>query len=222
MKIEKIKNEDVFKEESTIRISNYKQSLKKIKLYECEICHISKWLENEISLEIDHINGINNDNRLENLRFLCPNCHSQTINFRGRNIKKIRNKDGFFKYSKKEFIEVVKDSLTIREVCLKLKLTPKGGNYETIKKLIKKFKIDLKKIKIIELNKCKCGNEILKESKLCIECYQESQRKVERPNYETLKENVKENGFSATGRKYGVSDNSIRKWIKFYEKGQVV
>ena len=43
-------------------------------------------------------------------------------------------------------------------------------------------------------------------------------RKVERPNYELLKEEVSKYGYSKTGRKYGVSDNSIRKWIKTYEK----
>ena len=41
--------------------------------------------ENEDVITIDHINGINNDNRLSNLRFLCPNCHSQTTTFSGRN-----------------------------------------------------------------------------------------------------------------------------------------
>lgn len=44
------------------------------------------------------------------------------------------------------------------------------------------------------------------------------QRKVERPEFETLKNLVKEFGFVKTGKKYGVSDNSIRKWLKFYEK----
>lgn len=57
--------------------------------YKCSIeaCGISEWLGERISLHLDHINGINNDNRLENLRFLCPNCHSQTETFSGRNKK---------------------------------------------------------------------------------------------------------------------------------------
>lgn len=46
--------------------------------YKCKICGISEWLNNKITLHIDHINGVHNDNRLENLRFLCPNCHQQT------------------------------------------------------------------------------------------------------------------------------------------------
>lgn len=49
--------------------------------YKCAICGIDKWNGKTLSLEIDHINGVNNDNRLENLRFLCPNCHSQTTTY---------------------------------------------------------------------------------------------------------------------------------------------
>jgi transposase-like protein len=43
-------------------------------------------------LELDHINGINNDNRLENLRFLCPNCHSQTTTYGSRNQQRNESK----------------------------------------------------------------------------------------------------------------------------------
>ena len=46
--------------------------------YRCEWCGISEWRGQPLVLHLDHINGINNDNRLENLRFLGPNCHSQT------------------------------------------------------------------------------------------------------------------------------------------------
>ena len=53
--------------------------------YECEECGISSWNGKKISLHLDDINGNNGDHRLENLRFLCPNCHSQTNTYAGRN-----------------------------------------------------------------------------------------------------------------------------------------
>lgn len=53
--------------------------------YKCAICGLTKWQDKEISLQLDHINGVNNDHRIENLRFLCPNCHSQTENYSGKN-----------------------------------------------------------------------------------------------------------------------------------------
>ena len=55
--------------------------------YKCAICGISTWLDQPLALHLDHINGINNDHRIENLRFLCPNCHSQTDTYAGKNHK---------------------------------------------------------------------------------------------------------------------------------------
>jgi len=46
------------------------------------------WADEAITLHLDHINGVANDHRLENLRMLCPNCHSQTESFAGRNVRK--------------------------------------------------------------------------------------------------------------------------------------
>ena len=55
---------------------------------ECRACHLSgTWNEKPIMMQLDHINGIHTDNRIENLRLLCPNCHSQTDTFCGRNKK---------------------------------------------------------------------------------------------------------------------------------------
>jgi hypothetical protein len=79
-----------------------------------------------------------------------------------------------------------------------------------------------KKLKKQEENKnfCSCGKEINKNSKNCINCIDKTNlRKVNnRPEYNVLKKEIIDMGYSATGRKYGVSDNAVRKWIKNYEK----
>jgi hypothetical protein len=53
--------------------------------HECVSCGLTEWLERPIPLEIDHVNGDRRDNRLENLRLLCPNCHALTATYRGKN-----------------------------------------------------------------------------------------------------------------------------------------
>jgi hypothetical protein len=122
--------------------------------YKCFKCgNEGEWMGEKISLILDHKNGVNNDNRLENLRFACPNCNSTLDTHCGGNVKNKKN-------------------------------------IKQPKELPKDFHIK--------------KNENL--------------RKVERPSYENLKNEIKQIGYSATGRKYGVSDNSIRKWLKTYEK----
>lgn len=55
---------------------------------QCSECGISaKWNGIPLTLHVDHINGVNTDNRLENLRHLCPNCHTQTDTYGSRNKK---------------------------------------------------------------------------------------------------------------------------------------
>jgi 5-methylcytosine-specific restriction endonuclease McrA len=51
----------------------------------CSECGLCEWRGKPISIHIDHINGIRGDHRLENLRMLCPNCHSQTETYGGKN-----------------------------------------------------------------------------------------------------------------------------------------
>ena len=58
-----------------------------LKKHECEVCGITEWMGKPTPIELDHINGKNTDNRLENLRMLCPNCHAQTDTYRGKNKK---------------------------------------------------------------------------------------------------------------------------------------
>lgn len=78
--------------EILVEDSNYQSYKLKFKLFEqgvkekrCECCGRTEWNGKEIPLELHHKNGNNRDNRIENIEILCPNCHAQTDNYRGRN-----------------------------------------------------------------------------------------------------------------------------------------
>ena len=148
---------------STITSSHLKDKLYEdgLKKRICEKCgQGEEWNGDRMSLILDHINGVPNDNRLENLRILCPNCNS-TLPTHCRGSKGIK----LFDFVVKEKIIIKKEVFTDSE---------------------KKSQLD--------------------------------QRKVQRPPYEQLLLEVGEIGYVATGKKYGVSDNSIRKWIRMYKK----
>ena len=84
--------ENVFCKDSTAAQKVLREWFKKGEYvpYQCNCCGISEWQGKKLVLQLDHINGDNHDNRLENLRWLCPNCHSQTDTFCGKQLKKER------------------------------------------------------------------------------------------------------------------------------------
>lgn len=61
------------------------RTLAEMRGYACEICGISEWNGKEIKLECDHIDGNHTNNVVENLRLICPNCHSQTDTYKNKN-----------------------------------------------------------------------------------------------------------------------------------------
>jgi hypothetical protein len=149
--------DDILVENSTYSRRSLKERLYKYSILErvCSLCgQDENWNGMKIALILDHINGVHNDNRLENLRIVCPNCNAGLDTFAGKNNKK-------------------RDS-----------------------------------------NFCECGKVIHKSSEKCNTCRGFESRKLVRPSLEEILKEVEENGYSATGRKYGVSDNAIRKWIK--------
>lgn len=73
---------------SKLKNKLFKEGIKENK---CEICGISTWQGQKIQCQLHHINGNNQDNRLENLQILCPNCHSLTENFCGNANEKVAN-----------------------------------------------------------------------------------------------------------------------------------
>lgn len=63
----------------------YKEGLKK---NECEICGLNEWQGKKIQCHLDHIDGNRFNHKLDNIRIICPNCHSQTETFAGKNSRK--------------------------------------------------------------------------------------------------------------------------------------
>lgn len=85
------KLENILKENTNFKSDTLKYRLIKegLKQWKCEKCgNEGVWEGEELVLELHHINGNHYDNRLENLQILCPNCHSQTNNFRNKNTTK--------------------------------------------------------------------------------------------------------------------------------------
>jgi 5-methylcytosine-specific restriction endonuclease McrA len=92
--VQKLSNDQVFIENSYYARHHIKRRIIEQKLipYVCDDCgNKGKHNNKPLSLQLDHINGNGNDHRLENLRFLCPNCHSQTDTYAGKGSKGKRN-----------------------------------------------------------------------------------------------------------------------------------
>ena len=101
----------------------------------CNRCKLDTWLGSKLTLELEHKDGNHFNNQRENLEFLCPNCHSQTASWRGRNQR--RN----VKVDDACFIDALRSTENIRHALIKLGLTPRGNNYRRAHALINEHKI---------------------------------------------------------------------------------
>lgn len=101
----------------------------------CNRCGISDWQGQPIPLELEHKDGNHLNNTRENLEILCPNCHSLTLTWRGRNkrVKSERISDQTL------FNALVVHNWNMRQALLELGLAPKGGNYKRCHRLKKSF-----------------------------------------------------------------------------------
>lgn len=184
----KIPTEKILVKDSTYTCTNtLKKRLFKEGLLDekCSGCGLGPaWQGKFISLQLDHIDGDRCNNQIENLRILCPNCHSQTESFAGKGKKKkSSNKTESF--------------------------AGKGKKKKSSNKVRKTICID-------NCSFCNLQYEAKdKNQKYCsYECHKKSLRKTERPSKEQLIMEISQSNYVQVGKKYGVSDNAIRKWLK--------
>lgn len=141
----KYTDEFIFVENTTVSNKVVKNRLMSNPSFEhkCELCSTKEWydpFENKIkpvNLELDHINGNERDNRKENLRLICSNCHSFTPTYKGRNINKpLRN--GEKKVTDDVLLEQLKTK-NIRQSLISVGMAASGENYERCKILKKQL-----------------------------------------------------------------------------------
>lgn len=141
--------------------------------YKCAICGCVEWQGKTLSLELDHINGINNDNRLENLRFLCPNCHSQTTTYGSRNQQINESKYDITedlrtlvetKYDEVKSIKLVSTLLGIRRSVV-TKIVNESGQKHSNQKFVIRYDKDHNEIKrygsLVE-----CAKDLIKNNEV--------------------------------------------------------
>jgi len=191
--------EEVLIENSDYRCTNsLKIKLLKYKLlkYECNECGISEWRNKKLSLHLDHINGVNDDNRIENLRLLCPNCHAQTQTYAGN------NRGTGAPRARRAEKQCMDCGVTVGHSSSRC--TPCAVQYRSKA--------------VYDVSCHNCSKHIGwrdKEKVACRPCAALLRKtKIQWPSLVELQEIVNKNSYLAVGRDLGVSDNAVRKHIR--------
>lgn len=131
----KARSEQVYNEKSFDELSIWQKKRRVLEDqdYKCNKCGVVEWMGQPLCLELEHKDGDTKNNERSNLECICPNCHSQTDTWRGRNIKK--------KVSDAVLLEAIKTSLTIAEALRSVGLPDKGSSYSRAHKLAASIKV---------------------------------------------------------------------------------
>lgn len=178
--------------------------------YKCCKCGCDgHWQDGVIALQLHHIDGNHQNNDLSNLQFLCPNCHALTDSYckvKGGNI------------DVDQLLQDIRQGCSIRQALLNQGRSDGSVNYKKAYQLIIDNNIDYAFGNTIDTpTYCQnCGTIITTGAKYCKKCHALLNRKVERPDADTLLTEIATSSFVAVGRKYGVSDKAVVKWCKQY------
>jgi len=117
---------------SEVSLYSLKERIRLEQSGKCKGCGLDSWLDRPLTLELEHKDGDNQNNARSNLECLCPNCHSQTDTWRGRNINRGRKR----KVSDEKICRTFLKSKNIKQTLTSLGLTPKGSNYGRVKRCL--------------------------------------------------------------------------------------
>lgn len=209
----------------------------------CERCGIVTWMGKEITFQLHHKDGNHENNHLENLEILCPNCHSQTGNFAGKATKNKQLKSKQSKQSKCQTIQygISEDGQRFYDgygyykilcpICKEhfmnksAKMCNQCRNKERNIPQVSKEEL----LKIMKTNSYSSAADLLGVDRKTVSRWHKYYTHQERedgnmmigsdkaPTREVLKEKIRTMPFLQIGKEYNVSDNAVRRWCDAYE-----
>jgi Zn finger protein HypA/HybF involved in hydrogenase expression len=136
-KLKEVANTKILKAEyDSLSYERLKKRIVLEQVQKCNHCGIYEWNGKPIVLELEHKDGNHSNNERENLEAICPNCHSQTNTWRGRNKTNKR-----LKISDDEIVKAYIKTNSIRQTLLEVGLAAKGGNYKRVHGIVKKYEL---------------------------------------------------------------------------------